>query len=477
MQRLIDHKLMYGQLFEVASPTLRERYNRALEILTERKTALSAFHIDQTGFSPEIAAELGDPLYLNPHGCNRQFILLSLAQAPLPVIDATFSSTRSILGRFFVDNREALFALTTRDAVYGELENSTYRVETLEDIVSIKRIRVDVNTTRHLISQAELLAERIEAFEQSDTAWYDERHLGEMVRLAEAVGDVRRHPVTPKQVDYALGNFHTTHLGGLYVFRDAKRPTIVLCDPRRVAEARGDMKAEDGNFRYINLSDDPALARFLEEDDLVELIHAAHGSSALGLLKQRCDFMVLDHVAETRPAAELEDLGPQDMKRLVHRHLDHMPDAFHRLSSVVRALEQGKGLPKVPPGDPAYFYLLRSAGHRDRDLVNQLIAEKTPLDVRQLFICHKSLFRESYRSWPEGKRAYVTEFLARQPLDDLDAMADELYGAKQGEPQARRNHRTSIPETEGRETYMKNTARDAEPASRVDADFFSNERD
>ena len=174
MQRLIDNKLMYGNLLEVDSPTLRERYNRALEILTERRSALASFHIDQTGFSPEIAEELDDPLYLNPHGCNRQFILLSLDQAPLPVVDATFSSTRSILGRFIEDNRAALFALTTRDAVYGELENSTYRIETLEDVVSIKSIRVEVNTTHKLISKAARLTEMITAFEQSDTAWFDE---------------------------------------------------------------------------------------------------------------------------------------------------------------------------------------------------------------------------------------------------------------------------------------------------------------
>jgi hypothetical protein len=478
MQRLIDNKLMYGNLLEVDSPTLRERYNRALEILTERRSALASFHIDQTGFSPEIAEELDDPLYLNPHGCNRQFILLSLDQAPLPVVDATFSSTRSILGRFIEDNRETLFALTTRDAVYGELENSTYRIETLEDIVSIKRIRVEVNTTHNLISKAARLAEMIAAFEQSDTAWFDERQLGEMVRLAEATGDIRRHPVAPSHVDYQQGNFYTSHLGGLYVFLDTSRPTIILCDPRRVAEARGEAKDEDGRRRTINLSDDRALARFLEQEDLVQHLPATHGTDALEVLKQRCEFMVVDHVAGTRPAVELDHLGRQDMKRLVHRHLDDLPDAFHRLSSVVRALEQRRKLPRVTPGDPAFFYLLRSAEHRDRDLVNQLIAEKTPLDVRQLFICHTALFYESYRGWPENKQAYVTGFLTRHRLDDRESAMEKLYGATDDAAAGKRRGRKSrVPETEGRDSYLENTARDRDRPLPPDADFFSNEQD
>ena len=54
MKRLITAGLMFGNLVEVSSPALIERYNRALKRLTGKTTELTDFHIDISGFSPEI---------------------------------------------------------------------------------------------------------------------------------------------------------------------------------------------------------------------------------------------------------------------------------------------------------------------------------------------------------------------------------------------------------------------------------------
>ncbi|MEC7794727.1 MAG: DUF6638 family protein, partial [Pseudomonadota bacterium] len=77
MNRLIRLGLMFGNLIPVTSPALVDRYNRALKHLTGKTTTLTDFHIDISGFSPEVGEELDDPLYLNENGCNRQFILLT----------------------------------------------------------------------------------------------------------------------------------------------------------------------------------------------------------------------------------------------------------------------------------------------------------------------------------------------------------------------------------------------------------------
>ena len=70
MRRLIEKGLMFGELVAVDTPALVARYNRALQKLTGQQTALFDFHIDISGFSPEIADELGDPLYFNSNGVN-----------------------------------------------------------------------------------------------------------------------------------------------------------------------------------------------------------------------------------------------------------------------------------------------------------------------------------------------------------------------------------------------------------------------
>ena len=69
----------------VSEPHLVERYNQALKGFGLKPTKLKTFRIDMTGFSPEIADEQSDQQYLDPHGVNRRFIILSPQQIELPV--------------------------------------------------------------------------------------------------------------------------------------------------------------------------------------------------------------------------------------------------------------------------------------------------------------------------------------------------------------------------------------------------------
>ncbi|MCF6275125.1 MAG: hypothetical protein L3J05_05115, partial [Robiginitomaculum sp.] len=96
MMRLLKYGLIFGNLIEINSPALVGRYNRALMHLIGKETELTEFHIDISGYSPEIGGEFGDDLYLNPNGCNRQFILLTTDQKTAPLLNAQFSTSRSI---------------------------------------------------------------------------------------------------------------------------------------------------------------------------------------------------------------------------------------------------------------------------------------------------------------------------------------------------------------------------------------------
>ena len=66
-----------------------------------------------------------------------------------------------------------------------------------------------------------------------------------------------------------------------------------------------------------------------------------------------------------------------------------------------------------------------------------LLAEMTPLDVRQLFICHKEVFYRAYSKWPDEKKAYVVDFLDREYQVDKAGTRDALFGheAPMSEPQ------------------------------------------
>lgn len=421
MMRLVEKGLMYGNLVEVSTPALVERYNAALEKMTGRRTQLDSFHIDLSGFAPEIGEEFDDHLYLNPNGCNRQFILLSMEQKSAPLLNSFFSTSRSILRRFIEDNAAPLFALTARDAVIGELENSIYRVRNIGDVLSVRRIRIDADTTTGLIVDGARLRDLIARFDQEEDAWWDEEIVAEMVQIAQRTGDVARHPLSLDHLEYDQGNFHTRHFGGLYVFRELSHPAIVSVIP---AEVEGELTSET----IIDIADVDAVAAFLNRNDLVEEIFDADGLDAGALLRQRLDFILIDHIAQREE--DLTGLTRRDLRSAMYRWIDEMPEVFHELADVVRWLAQGGEKPALDPDNPAYFYTLRARSHADRDLVNMLLAELIPHDIRHLFICHKTAFYEAYAGWSDAKRGYVAEFLASEYAIDKAGTREALFGAE-----------------------------------------------
>lgn len=412
---------MFGNLVHVSTPNMVERYNRSLERLSGRRTGLSDFHIDIAGYSPEIGEEFDDPDYLNPHGCNRQFILLDLEQAKAPLIGAHFSTSRRILRRFYEDNRKALFTLTARDAVLGEALNSVFRVQSIADLLDIRTIRIEANTSEGLLTDATELRERIARFEASDEAWSDDETIEEMIALAARVGDVRRSPVDLEHVEYSHDNTFTRHFGGLYIFREVPHPGILACDP---ACPVGDING----IPCLPLQDHAAVAHFLERNALTETIWSATGLDEQALLRQRLDFILIDYLAGHPADIDLSTLSRADLRRATYRHADDLPPEFHALTRLLRELEGDQKLRSLPPQDPAYFYQLRARTHPDRDLVNHLLARMAPLDVRQLFICNKDEFYTHYRQWSEAKRDYVARFLAEEYAIDKQGVRRQLFG-------------------------------------------------
>jgi hypothetical protein len=127
----------------------------------------------------------------------------------------------------------------------------------------------------------------------------------------------------------------------------------------------------------------------------------------------------------------------RDLRRLGRQYAAHLPEEWQGLAALLRWAEEDGPWPHITSDHPAYFYTLRAKAHPDSDLVNMLLAELTPLDVRQLFICHKEAFYRAYASWPDEKRAYVVDFLEREYQVDKAGTREALFGheAPMAEPQ------------------------------------------
>ena len=419
MKRLIEKGLMFGNLVEIASPALVERYNRALQHLTGRTTTLTDFHVDISGYSPEIGDELDDDAYLNPDGANRQFILLTTAQKHAPLLNARFSTARGILRQFIDANEAQLFALTARDAVAGELSNTVYELGNPARLFDIRRVTVEADTIGGHVADAAKLAKLIERFRAEPDGWRDDVLIAEMIGLARRTGDVTRVPIALPAMSFEQPNFWTSHFGGLYIFRKAKAPGAVTVAP---PETLGTLPIA----HTIWLRQRNHLADWLARNGLVESIVTARGVDTAAILRQKMDF-VLVSVAD-QLGISLEGASRADLRQIARRQGAALPDEFKGLADVLRWAETGGDWPAISSEHPAYFYLLRATQGPDKGLVNMLLSELAPLDVRQLFICHKELFYRSYAGWSDNKRHWVVDFLAREYQIDKAGARAALFG-------------------------------------------------
>lgn len=429
MKRLIEKGLMFGNLVEVSSPQLVERYNRAMKHLCGKTTALPDFHIDISGYSPEIGAELGDDLYLNPNGCNRQFILLTTSQKTAPLLNSKFSTSRGILRQFIEANESQLFALTARDAVAGELQNSVYEVSTAARLFDIRRITVEADTIGGHVADAGKLAKLIDRFRAEPDGWRDDVLIAEMIGLAKRTGDVTRVPISLPSMSFEQPNFWTSHFGGLYIFRDVRFPGVISGAPARTL---GPVPVSPA----MDLADRNRIADWLERNGLVEPIVQARGMDAAAVLRQKMDFILVD--AADQLGLDIGDARRTELRKIAHRIGEALPAEFIGLGALLRWVEGGGDWPRITSEHPAYFYTLRARPGRDRDLVNMLLAELSPMDVRQMYIVHKELFYASYARWSERKRHYVADFLEREYAVDKQGMRVALFGPEPSMDERRR---------------------------------------
>ncbi len=419
MMRLVRYGLMFGNLIEVRNEALVGRYNRALKHLIGKETKLTEFHIDICGYSPEIGDELGDNLYLNPKGCNQQFILLTTEQKRAPLLSSKFSTSRDILRDFIDDNEEQLFALTAREAVTGELINSVFEVTEPADLLKINQITIEADTVTEHVAIAQTLQEHIDRFMNEDDAWWDDVLIADMIEIAKTTGDITRHPITLKPEIYEIGNYYTSHFEGMYIFRDVKHPTIIA------KHEKGGLM-DKGIERVYTFEDRREIAEFLYRQNLIELIVTEQNEEDAAIIQQKMDFIVIATAAEL--GDDLGDLSRTQIRSIARRYSNNLPSEYFGLREIHEWASHKGRYPSLDPEHPAYFYAFRSKNHKERDLVNMLLSELTPLDFRQMFICHKQAFYATYMTWSGPKRDYVARFLAEEYMVDKVAAREALFG-------------------------------------------------
>lgn len=427
MDLLRENELIYGRLMRVEEPHLVARYNKALAAFGLKPSNLDAFDIDRTGFSPQIAEELGDNHYLDPNEVNRRFIILSPQQAELPVVHTAFSNTSQLMYEFFTRNRRAIDALTIKDVIYGEIEDTVAKVEDIEDLLSINQVEFRVLSAEDVLGKAAELGRLADRLKQDPDAWRDDALLKRMVELATVTGDIRENALVPDQVIFRHNAFWTSHFGGLYVFVDPD-VTTVISDP----DAPGYRRSRPWQVSYLSSRDHDRVFRFLLDSGRLDLPRESWLGRS-GYLEHRAEMAVRKLIRAEAPDTELTRVDKVWLQTWIHRHADliRRDGTFPFLNAAKReAAQTGQiDLDEVPP-ERRFLVVRAKPGHPDAWLTNRLISDFVPEDFVSRYVFNKQGFYRDYEDMSGNWRHHVVETLKSTYLRDKAEFRVKLYGLK-----------------------------------------------
>lgn len=425
MKRLEESELIFGRMMTVSEPHLIERYNQALEGFGLKKTKLKSFRIDMTGFSPEVAAEMKDPQYLDPHEVNRRFIILSPRQIELPVVHTAFSNTGKLMHQFFDANSKAINALTIKDVVYGEIDDPILQVRDIEDLLTIEQVEFKVQTGQNLAQQALELRLLIDRLKKDPDGWKDDAMLHRMVDLAQHTGDIRSNDLVPDEVVFRHNTFWSSHFGGVYVFIDEKE-TTVIGDP----SAPGFRRSRPWQVSYIDRNDADLVFRFLVETGRVDLPRGSWIERS-GYLDQRVETLIAMLAYHQEPDNRHNATDRRWMKAWVNAN-SGLVEKEGTLPFLLWAKREYEGwaTPDLEEMDARGRFILSRAkpGHDDQWLVNRLISDYVPFDFFARYVFNKPAFYADYEGWDEGLKEYVVQRVKDTYLVDKRKYRTAVYG-------------------------------------------------
>lgn len=427
MDLLRDNELIYGRLLTVDEPHLIERYNKALKAFGLKPTKRDTIEIDRTGFSPQVAEDLGDTSYLDPNQINRRFIILTPQQIDLPVVHTAFSNTSQLLYEFLTANARVINALTIKDVLYGEIEDSVAKVEDIEDLLSINQVEFRVLSAEDVTGKAAELATLVDRLKQEPEAWRDTAMMEHMVELAKVTGDIRQNALVPDQVIFRHNAYWTSHFGGLYVFVDPDM-TTVISDP----SAPGFRRSRPWQVSYLSLHDAERVFDFLVSTGRVELPRASWIEQS-NYLEHRAEMVVRMLIHQGDPKRDLANADRVWLQSWIHSHADliNREGTFPFLNAAKRELAQ-LGQMKMDDVRPDRRFLLVRAkpDHPDAWLTNRLISDFVPFDFVSRYIFNKQGFYAHYEGFNAVWRKHVVDTLKDTYLKDKAGFRARLYGLK-----------------------------------------------
>jgi hypothetical protein len=246
-----------------------------------------------------------------------------------------------------------------------------------------------------------------------------------MIELAQVTGDIRTNDLVPDQLVFRHESYFLDHFGGVYVFKDGKKFTIV-CD----SHAPGFRRASPWKVDYVAIDDKHAVYEFLARSGRIQLPQASWLKTS-GFIDHREKMVVHSLMHKADPSLNLAAMGDKEMRAWAFKNtsiLDRDPIiAF--LHDIERGFAEGRPPQIERMTDDMKFLVIRAKpGHADHWTTNRLLASFVPSDYVSRFVFDKQGFYSDYDRYAMPFKDLVVKELVEGYLTDKRGMRERLYG-------------------------------------------------
>lgn len=375
----------HGPLFPVAKH-LGERYALALRHARNLDCPLDTFSVDRLGWSPQLAAILGDN-YLGDESL-RYAIILTPDQASAPPVRRRFSYEATLIEQVYLDARPTLLSLVASEPVVVEMDNGMTFCRRASDVLGIRGVTARVDTPRGTLDKTRDLLQLAHGLGEQ-ARLLDDSYLDQMLALVQDVGDPRKR-VLPPGLYQPIGSLWAEVAGVVYVLRKADGTTLVIATK------------VDGALHAAHITafeiDSPAVVNALHDNGFLRYVNVA------ALMQRRLGELELDALLTVGETPMAEALARR-------RQLSGSAAAQQALSSLYWELDRAqKQLAAGSPFEPQRLSVLArwalSTPTQDADVVGNLQARFVRYDYRLLVHHHRRIVEAEWNEYSDAKRRY-----------------------------------------------------------------------
>lgn len=377
----------HGPLFPVGQH-LAQRYAAALKAARGLECPLERFSIDRMGWSPQIAAILGED-YMGAEAL-RSAIILSPDQAEAPPLRRRFSYEAALIELVYLEARATLLDLIEHEPVLAELDGGITFCRVPSDLLLLREALARIDTPQSTLDQSRDLIELGRGLGER-ARLLDDGYIDQMLALVANVGDPRRRRFPPG-LHLPVGSFWADleGAGPAYVLRSEPGLPIVIA-------ARPDPGLDPARATVLAL-DDPAVIGVLHGAGLL------HYSRVEQQVRRRLDELEVDTLLSL---GEQPEQG-QARRRQIARRGDMrqaLPPLYWELDHVQKRLAGGSPLDPQRLSAEARWAL--SLPVREADVLGHLMARFVRYDYRLLVQHLRRDVQFQWANYSDAKRRYL----------------------------------------------------------------------